>query len=262
MCSRQFQESPLESYYFFDDDKNYISDTDSTNNYISDHDSTTMETLRPNETIGSPLITKSKNTLRLFFQNVNSIDLDKSGGDFHTICNDIQLTETDILMLAEPNICHRHGNVQDILHRTAARELQHSLILLSSSKLKYRSYKKPGGTLMVTHGKTRGRVYQKGTDDYGRWSWLTLKGKTNTVTIITLYQVGDSTDYLTNTKKGCKTVRLQLYAMGLKDNRKGTPRDVFLQDLTSFVTQKQELSHKIIICGDFNETFKPGFQFS
>ena len=46
--------------------------------------------------------------------------------------------------------------------------------------------------------------------------------------------------------------------MGLKDNRKGTPREVLVQDLISFVTQKQELNHQIVICGDFNKTFQPG----
>ena len=201
------------------------------------------------------LTPKQNNSIRIFFQNVNSIDTDREGGDFSTICKDVILTGTDVLMLAEPNLCHLHNKVRNNLHQAASKELSHPLILLSSSKLKYRSHKKPGGTLTLTHGNTRSRVYQSGTDNYGRWSWLTLKGKNQSVTIITVYQVGDNQDYLTNAKKGCKTFRLQLYVMGLKDQRQGTPKELLLQDLTSFVEQKQELGHQIIICGDFNEVF-------
>jgi len=150
---------------------------------------------RSNNFIGTPMPTKSPNLLRIYFQNINGIDLDSQGGDFHTICHGIHRTQTDILLLAESRICHNHKWVRDALYSTAkTTDLQNPLVLLSSSKLKYKTYKKPGGTLSIIHGKTRGCVKTSGTDKYGRWSWLTLEGRIQKLVIVNLYQVGNQQD--------------------------------------------------------------------
>ena len=80
--------------------------------YISESESSSEEeTLQQNNHIGSELTPKQNSSIRIFFQNVNSIDTDREGGDFSTICKDVILTGTDVLMLAEPNLCHLHNKV-------------------------------------------------------------------------------------------------------------------------------------------------------
>ena len=48
----------------------------------------------------------------------------------------------------------------------------------------------PGGTAMITRGHTCGRVYQRGADPLGRFTWMALRGRNNTgLLVITGYRV-------------------------------------------------------------------------
>ena len=233
----------------------YLHDYENMTNYISDsEDSSTEQALHPNQPIGDTLMPATPETLRIMFQNVNGINLDKDGGDFHSICKDLKTTDTDIMMIAEPNLCHRHYHVKDTLIRTASSNgIKFPKITLSSSQLKYRSYKKPGGTMILTHGKTGARVADQGTDAYGRWSWITVSGKLKSITVVALYHVGNSQDYLQAAKKGSKTFRLQLHIMGLNKRRNSSPRQQLLEDLTMFLETRLTKGESILLCGDFNE---------
>lgn len=112
--------------------------------------------------------------------------------------------------------------------------------------------------MINTHGETSGRVEARGTDHYGRWSWLSLKGKKCTVTFVSVYQIGNSHDHCFNTKKGCKTFRLELYIQGFKDGKQGTPEETFLQDLLAFLGERNDEGKSLVVCGDFNEVFEEG----
>ena len=48
---------------------------------------------------------------------------------------------------------------------------------------------KPGGTSVITFGKTAGRVKEQGTDPFRRWTYQLLDGKGDTdILIISVYQ--------------------------------------------------------------------------
>ena len=48
---------------------------------------------------------------------------------------------------------------------------------------------KPGGTSVITFGKTAGQVKEQGTDPLGRWTYQLLDGKGDTdILIIIVYQ--------------------------------------------------------------------------
>ena len=50
------------------------------------------------------------------------------------------------------------------MSKTARKEMKYSLVALASSRRKYKSYNKPGGSMMIAHGRTRGRITASGTD--------------------------------------------------------------------------------------------------
>ena len=65
----------------------FLHDYKNMTNYISDsEESNPKQALHPNPTIGDTLMLTTSATLRIMFQNVNGINLDKDGGDFHSIC--------------------------------------------------------------------------------------------------------------------------------------------------------------------------------
>ena len=60
----------------------FLHDYDLPPNYISDSEhSDSQEALQPNQSIGDTLLPATPDTLRIMFQNVNGINLDKDGGD-------------------------------------------------------------------------------------------------------------------------------------------------------------------------------------
>lgn len=63
-------------------------------------------TKRTNPSVGDQMSKKPANTTRIYAQNINGMDIDKSGGHLPGICIDIEQTQTDILLLTEPGICH------------------------------------------------------------------------------------------------------------------------------------------------------------
>ena len=110
---------------------------------------------------------KSINTTRIYCQNVNGLDIGVRGGDVNTICTDILTTQSDIFLATETKICHQHNDIKQIIKKTTASILKHSAVVTASSKIKYKTYKKPGGTMIFTHGPTKGRLSKTGSDAYG-----------------------------------------------------------------------------------------------
>ena len=48
---------------------------------------------------------------------------------------------------------------------------------------------KPGGTGIITFGKTARRIINQGIDDLGRWSWMIYKREANIVVfVVSIYQ--------------------------------------------------------------------------
>jgi len=43
-----------------------------------------------------------------YCKNINSMDIDRQGGDMADICIEMKKTETDIFLATEPGICHNH----------------------------------------------------------------------------------------------------------------------------------------------------------
>ena len=111
--------------------------------------------------------------------------------------------------------------------------------------------------MIVTHGRTRGRVSRYGTDDYGRWSWIRLNANTGDIVVISVYQMSDQLEYLQDGNKSTKTFCLQQHSMIQEDNRSGTPRHIFPEDLTNFLDQIKIDGDQILLMGNFNELFQP-----
>ena len=107
--------------------------------------------------------------------------------------------------------------------------------------------------MIFTHGQTKGRLSKTGSDAYGRWSWIRLNTEEGGIYVISIYQPSNQQDYKTPGNKSKMTFWLQQFSMIVKDNRKGTPREIFCKDLIKFLTEIKSSGDKILIMGDFNE---------
>ena len=96
-----------------------------------------------------------------------------------------------------------------------------------------------------------GRITQHGTDYLGRWSYVRLATKQQSmIYIITAYKPCKNSI----NKAGPMTVFRQQWTLlrrqGCIDPK---PREQFDTDLTSFLTSIQQQQHRIVLIGDFNE---------
>ena len=97
--------------------------------------------------------------------------------------------------------------------------------------------------MMLTRDKSTAHTIQKGVDrrKLGRWTWLTLRGKTDKrTTVINTYRA-------TNTQK---TAMNQL-GMLRKVHPTREPEDFWDDDLSELIIDKKELG-EVIVIGDFN----------
>jgi len=125
-----------------------------------------------------------------------------------------------------------------------------------TSQLPLDSEYKPGGTAIISTGKTAGRVKQSGSDPLGRWTYQLLDGQgTKDILIVSVYQCCKSP---TN-PKGSTAYRQQEVLLSEMDRTDRDPRRNFYRDLTKFVksyTTRKDIAVTPILIGDWNEECK------
>ena len=115
---------------------------------------------------------------------------------------------------------------------------------------------KPGGTALVTFGKTAGRVKESGTDPMGRWTYQILDGKGDKeILIMNVYQCCKSPTNPT----GITAYHQQTIMLSELDKIDTNPRRNFRRDLMQFIKSKINKANTTvipIIMGDWNEECK------
>ena len=194
------------------------------------------------------LLNKDPNTFRLYYQNVNGIQLDEQGGDLHSICTIVQQLSCDLVGLCETKLDVSKYNVRKIISSNFHSHFQSNRFSASTSTIPFEGTYKPGGTMTVCVDHHTSRYQGKFEDPLGRWSTISLTGKNSRVIhFITIYQVvakatsGPYTSY-----------QQQLTALRLVD-RDLTPRQAFIYDIDTYLTNLTTPETQFVIMGDFNE---------
>jgi len=226
-------------------------------------DESSLQPITEEDTVGDFLPpSKPPNTTRVYFINVNGISYGATGGDFATIGKTAADHGIDILGIAETHLDTTRFPVREVLRKAALHNIdtKHVKLVTASSNRQYNSYRKPGGTLLMTQGHTTGRCQKSFSDDMGRWCSTTYSGQNGRqLTVISAYQVCDSppvadTSNQTTTTMKTKAVTQQYSMMvekGLPLDRH--PRTQFCLDLSDYITELKNSGHLILLMGDFNE---------
>ena len=171
--------------------------------------------------------------------------------EWKIILNQTINNQVDIQCLVENNLnTHNFFTRRQLHHQLQQSNLQTTSVW-ASSELESNSSFQPGGTAIVTFGKTVGRMKNKGVDKLGRWSYIKLDGTaTKEVMIVSLYQSCETTN------DGKNTFHLQQkVSLSLLNRSDINPRRNLLIDLKSFLTKSKQDNPNltIIILGDWNE---------
>ena len=197
------------------------------------------------EYYGDKLAKKSKNTVRVVLNNVNSIGLYANGIKDELIREFMCKWDVDILGLTEANVHWGKVKKKDNWYERTeswfeSRRLAVAYNTTSGQLAKRGQY---GGTITMARDDISHRAVQSGYDasGLGRWSWITFKGKRNCTTrVVTAYCP-------VKNAKGVDTV----YAQHLRHLHK-CPLQAFWSDLKEDVKKWQLDGEQLILMGDWN----------
>ena len=222
----------------------------------------------------NPLPPKRQDTVRLFYNNCNGLEINNLIEDvirrdrdkkehkyiqelenptkFDSIIRQMKTWEVDIVSLAET--CVDWGKIipRRTIHNITRQYDSKGRWASSTSSINIGNFLKPGGTATLSMRKMNGRILDRGSDKWkmGRWSY-TLYGKNpkgTTILVITGYRTGNRTG-----PAGVKTTWSQQEAILWKENRQINPHESFFIDLGDWITQYRTPQMEIILCMDANE---------
>jgi hypothetical protein len=135
---------------------------------------------------------RASGSTRIYFVNANGIRYGARGGDMNEVCARVLEGNIDIIGITETKLDTKMPCVVHTCHQSVRGYFDNSKLIMASSMKSYGSSYKPGGTLQLSRGSITGQVVASGTDDMGRWCWMSYNRSANRrLTIITAYQVCD-----------------------------------------------------------------------
>ena len=147
------------------------------------------------EAFGGDIAEKDNNVVRLAVHNTNGFHSDRARKGAEEI-DAMETLGIDLLGLTETNVNWKNELKNEVAAWVRLAFGTGSTVMASApSNAKHYL---PGGVAMMAKGKIEGRITRRVPDSLGRYTYMALKGKTNTgILVVTVYRVCQ--------KKGTKT---------------------------------------------------------
>jgi exonuclease III len=113
---------------------------------------------------------------RIVSHNVNGLSLANDNADVVHMAVSMADKEVAIFGLQETNRNFERPSMVESFHRVIRNTSTHHNGAVSSAKLQWPQDYQPGGTAVSICNQWATRFLSKGSDGYGRWSWLTVVG--------------------------------------------------------------------------------------
>ena len=195
--------------------------------------------------------TDKRKTIRIFSINLNGVTYQNNFLEWEMTIAYLMDMQVDVFGLTEINLDLNNGIIKDKFVQSGKQFDPYIRMATSSSLQKLGETPfKMGGTVTGTNGCWSGRINKQGSDDMGRWSYLSLQAKHGKqVVVITVYIPNKPT-----TAGGGTTIYTQMEADILKARGKLVePRKELLKDLHAFIEKEKNKGNTIILMGDMND---------
>jgi endonuclease/exonuclease/phosphatase family metal-dependent hydrolase len=194
---------------------------------------------------------------RVYSHNTNGLSSKDDHADVKNVAKAIKNKEVALLGLQETNRNFAKPAMLDSFHRTLSGVSNHYHGSVSSAALKLPSDYQPGGTAVSVRNKWATRFLDKGSDKFGRWSWLTLTGKgTTKVTFVSAYRVCDGAAEASLTAGTVRAQQEWMYAS--LGHSSVNLRAQVVTDIVALILGFQDKGHDIVLMMDANEASGPG----
>ena len=189
---------------------------------------------------------------RILIGNINTFPKENNGENkakLDLFKHLVTSNDCDILLLSEHNM-----NVLRTEHRSRPGTLmrnwwQNSISRFEWLKSTSESQYEQGGTAIITNTRSSAHTIAAGCDTrkMGRWNWITLRGKENTMTtIISIYRPRENQ---ATSHRQLARLRHEVYG----DIRDVQPHILWVADLSDLIREKKGERHQVLVAGDFND---------
>ena len=209
----------------------------------------------PNKSCGDDFTTTEHHGIRIWSNNVNTLQTANDYSQFHELCATLAEHKVNVIALQEINLDTTKQKVRKKLLKVMKFHFKQVRMIACSTPL--RNHKdsdwKPGGVLLAVVGDLARKVASSSIDPLGRWCEINLNRRDGgIVKIITAYQCVDTTLQ----SSGHQTYFFQLHKLlrEKKDKIDIDPRKEFIADLKQHLMKDERDLTSIILTGDFNET--------
>ena len=150
---------------------------------------------------------------RILSHNVNGLSKANYNTDVMDFARSLKDKAVSLFGIQETNRNFEVPHMLDSFHNAIKGVSSHHHGAVSSAKLKWQTDHQPGGTAVSVRDKWATRFLSKGSDDMGRWSWVTLSGQgTTKITFISGYRVCEGAPESSITSRTVRSQQEWIYA--------------------------------------------------
>jgi hypothetical protein len=194
---------------------------------------------------------------RTYSHNPNGLSCTDDDLDVKQFAKAIQAKDVALVSVYEVNRNFERPDVLNSFHGHLRGVSTHHQGAVSSAKVSWPTKYQPGGTAVSVRNKWATRFLSKGSDRFGRWSWLTMTGQgTTRVTFISAYRVCDGAAESSITSGTVRSQQEWMYAS--LGHASVNLREEFVKDISALITSLHDQGHDIQLSMDANEASGPG----
>ena len=189
---------------------------------------------------------KNEADWRLMVVNVNNFPTEYNGHEkakFDILKHEMTSSGADVIGITELGRNENNLPSQSKPSNIVKKWYQNGVASSAWNQRDTRSAFEPGGVMSITRDKSTSHTIKRGKDtkNFGRWVWVTFKGKQNRkTTVITTYRATNLQVTAQNQLGAIREVNVAIQ-----------PEEMWENDLSALIQEKKSLG-EVIVMGDFN----------
>ena len=218
----------------------------------ADFHGTPQSSLPWGDILSSGIEVEDQGIFRVLSHNVNGLSKADGHADVRHFAQAIAEKSVALFGIQEPNRNFDSTEMLTSFHNIIRSVSTHHHGAVSSAKLQLPVDYQPGGTAVSVRNQWATRFLSKGSDKFGRWSWLTLAGRgTTKITFISGYRVCDGATESEITSRTFRAQQEWMYADSGIHNI--DLRMQFVSDMIKLIKFFQAEGNNVVLMMDANE---------
>ena len=199
--------------------------------------------------IGSKICQLDKDEVRVWIQNVNSLDISNNFNILMEQLDYLKQFQINILCLTEAQLNPLCSYVRDSTYAAVQSVYPGGHHIITNTPVDDVNNKQYGGLFNLVQGDLAQRLASKGSDPSGSFSWIDFYGKNQFLRIYTVYRVNPGNAERSGNDTAWRHQRNYLDSKNITTD----PRHYVTQSLQQKIRADLKLNRTVMVCGDVND---------